>query len=255
MSKDIGPSALAHSLFDTAVRRIGARLRNRRWDFRRLDRSELTHRVLDHDLPRLVASPAPLIFDVGANKGQTIELMSRLFPSCELYAFEPSAVLAQTLCDRYVSRRVTVEAIALGAREEERQFFTYQNNELSSFLSLAKSPSNPFADVGVAAVDAVRVETIDDYCEACGIRAIEILKIDTQGFDLEVLKGATRMLSAGAIGVVLVEINFIPLYDAQCTPGEMIDWLIGHGFQLLALYEQVRLRQALSWATACFVRP
>jgi FkbM family methyltransferase len=249
-----GPSAFAHRLFDAVAPRIGAMFRKRRWDVRRLDRSELTHRILEHDLPRLARSPTPVIFDVGANKGQTIELMSRLFPASTLYAFEPSETLARTLRDRYAPRGVMVEATALGAREEERQFFTYQNNELSSFLSLAKNPSNPFAGVGVSAVDAVRVKTIDDYCMARGIREIDILKIDTQGFDLEVLKGAARMLSAGAIGVLLIEINFIPLYDAQCTPGEMIDWLIAHDFHLLALYEQVRLRRTLSWVTACFVR-
>ena len=249
----IGPSALAHRLFDMTAPRIGSLLRNWRWDFRRLGSSGLTHRVLDHDLPRLVSSPCPLIFDVGANKGQTIELMTRIFPSCRLRAFEPAVELAYSLRDHYASREVVVESMALGARDGARSFFNYQNNELSSFLSLAQNPANPFADVGLKAMEEVRVATVDSYCAAHSIQAIEILKIDTQGFDMEVLKGAAGMFSVGAIQLVLVEINFIPLYDTQCKPGELIDWLGARGFTLVAFYEQVRLQCALSWATACFV--
>ena len=46
---------------------------------------------LDHDLPLIVTAKRPVIFDVGANVGQSIDLFSRLFPRSSIYAFEPAA--------------------------------------------------------------------------------------------------------------------------------------------------------------------
>jgi len=247
------PSGLTHRLYDMTSPAIASLLRRWRWDVQRLDRSGITHRDLEHDLSRLVLSPSPLVFDVGANKGQTIELMRRVFPFCELHAFEPSQDLARSLHERYSSCHVVIESMALGARDGICRFLKYDNNELSSFLSLTQNSDNPFTGVDLIATEEVRVTTIDSYCATNRISAIDILKTDTQGFDLEVLKGAARLFSIGAVRLVLAEVLFIPMYESQCKPGELIDWLGAQGFALVGLYEQVRLQRALSWATACFI--
>lgn len=247
-------SRLAHRIYDAAAPRVGSFLRGWRFDARRLPRSGLTYRVLEHDLPRIISCRRPLIFDVGANKGQTIELMSRVFPDARVHAFEPARELADALRDEYAHSGVVVQSVALGATEGSHRFTRYANNELSSLLTLERNASNPFSGVAVEAIEDVAVTTIDSYCRSKGIHAVDLLKIDTQGFDLEVLRGAEGMFVRGAIGVVLVEMNFIPLYERQPSPGVVIDWLGAHGMDFVCLYEQVRLETAVSWATACFVR-
>lgn len=233
---------------------IGPFLRKHGWDIRSLGFTKLTHRVLEHDLPLIVEEAEPLIFDVGANEGQTIEAMRKLFPRCSIRAFEPASELVGALRKRYHAPEVIVENVALGAAQEERSFQHYENSALSSFLSLTKNDTNPFAGVGLQAAENVRIDTVDDYCATHGIERIHLLKIDTQGFDLNVLKGAARMFAVDAIGCVLVEINFIPLYEGQCRPGELIDWLGALRFVPVAFYEQVIKKNGLVWATACFVK-
>lgn len=224
------------------------------YDLHALPLQSLSLRDLHYDLPQLVGKADPLIFDIGVNKGQTIEKMTAIFPKCRLRAFEPDIELASKLEANYATPLIKIEPFALGAKVCQNQFFRYENNELNSFLELTPDQGNPFAAVQVKSQSTVKVDTVDDYCRANGIQAVDVLKIDTQGFDLEVLKGAEALLAARAITVVLVEVNFMTLYKSQCTAGQLIDWLGSLGYAPLAFYEQVRLKHALSWVNACFVR-
>jgi hypothetical protein len=81
---------------------------------------------------------------------------------------------------------------------------------------------------------------------------IDLLKIDTQGFDLEVLRGAAEMLCRRAIDTLLVEVNFISLYKGQGSFGEVERFLAEKGYGLLTLYEVNRPNFCMRWATACF---
>jgi Methyltransferase FkbM domain len=81
---------------------------------------------------------------------------------------------------------------------------------------------------------------------------IDLIKVDVQGFDLEVLRGAATILSEGAVKTLLVEVNFISLYENQCSFGELEQLLKGKGYYLVALYEVARKNLQIGWATACF---
>jgi len=98
----------------------------------------------------------------------------------------------------------------------------------------------------------IQVATVDDYRTRCGINRIDILKSDTQGFDLEVLRGAERSMKSGLVRLVLVEVNFVRLYDGQAEYGELMSFLHRMGFRLSAFY-QWRYRGArAAWADALF---
>lgn len=68
----------------------------------------------------------------------------------------------------------------------------------------------------------VRVDTIDGYCERLGIQKIDLLKIDTQGNDANVLRGALRMLQNGNIHVFYVEVMLMPMYEGQAGLTEIL---------------------------------
>jgi len=215
----------------------------------------LTYRLLEHDLPRLAGTRKPIVFDIGANKGQTIELMLRTFERPVIYSFEPSASLASMLQARFASRGVVVESLAMGSQVGERSFIHYANNELSSFLEVSSNSGNPFAKAEEAQRQRVQISTVDHYINEKKINAIDILKIDTQGFELEVLEGASGIISGAGINVIQVEILFEKLYEGQCTAGKLIDWLGERNYLPVTFYESVRTGLSMSWATACFVRP
>ena len=76
----------------------------------------------------------------------------------------------------------------------------------------------------------IRTETADRFFRSQGLERIDFLKLDTQGTELEILKGAREYLSAGKISVVKTEVSFVPVYRGQCTFGEIDRFMKDHGF-------------------------
>ena len=71
--------------------------------------------------------------------------------------------------------------------------------------------------------------TLDDYARERGLRP-DFLKIDVQGYELEVLKGAQGILQS--IEVVFTEVNHIEVYRGAPLAAEVIDWLAQRGYAL-----------------------
>ncbi len=209
---------------------------------------------LRRDLAIVIGRPDPVCLDVGANEGQTIDLLCRTFARPIVHAFEPAAAVADGLLASGLPRGVTVHRQALGRDVGRRVFTTYRRTVLSSFLALGRHAANPFRDEPVAGRETVEVSTVDAFVAANGLGRVDLLKIDTQGFDGEVLAGARDTLAAGDIHAVLVELNFIPMYQEQADPGDLARQLTATGFRLVDYYEKVRLAHALAWCTALFVR-
>lgn len=119
---------------------------------------------------------------------------------------------------------------------------------MSSFLSPGKDHWGEIENV-----ITVQVETIDRYCHQHSIRKIDLLKIDTQGYDLEVLRGAEQMLLQSLIKSALVEITFIEIYQGAPRFDEVISFLLNRNFRPISLYDVVFRRDAIAWADGLFV--
>lgn len=99
----------------------------------------------------------------------------------------------------------------------------------------------------------VEVSTVDDYCAVNGVDALDILKTDTQGWDLEVLRGAQRMISKNAIHLVFTEMNFVELYEGMVPFDAYYGYLREQGFALLSFYPICYLKNRAAWMDAVFV--
>jgi hypothetical protein len=84
---------------------------------------------------------------------------------------------------------------------------------------------------------------------------IDILKSDTQGFDLEVLKGAQGVIGHGRVHLILIEINFAALYCGQPRFDEIYAWLSDRGFRLVSFYNACYMNHRIGWCDALFVNP
>jgi FkbM family methyltransferase len=224
------------------------------YDLHRLPIASLTFRDLEFDLPALIKNANPVVIDIGANEGQTIDMVRRAFATPTIFSFEPNPELLPLLKQKYGSSGIVIEGLALGNSEESAPFHLSENSELSSVLTLDQSNENPFSKVSIRDTVRVPMTKLDTYVEKSGLPYIDLLKIDTQGFDLEVLRGASRSLDRRAVGTLLVEVNFISLYKSQGTFGEIQQFLKERGYGLVALYEIVRTNFHISWSTACFQR-
>lgn len=209
---------------------------------------------LSGDLKILIRSENPVILDVGANRGQTIEMLCRTFPSPQIIAFEPSALVFSELQRAHGGRCRDVLHIALGAHDEVKEFINYERSEFSSLRRLAPSAQHEFSEIKVRSLEKVQVRSLDSLLPELGLAEIDLLKIDTQGHDLEVLKGARMLFQQGSVKRVLVEMNFVPMYEGEGSALEIMSFLEGQQLSLVDLYEKNYGGGVLTWCTALFQR-
>ena len=181
------------------------------------------------------------VFDVGAHVGQSAAEFLDAFPLARIHSFEPAAASYEEL-RKLAGRhsRVTAVNAAVGDREGDAAFFI---NKLSVTNSLLK-PSAGATDFLVTAdgLDTreevtVRLLTLDSYCAAQGIERIDLLKLDTQGYELRVLDGARSLVERHAIPLIHLEVCFVRFYEHQPLFPEVYQYLYDRDYRLVWLYD------------------
>lgn len=168
------------------------------------------------------------ICDVGANEGQTAVVLGSLFPHARIFCFEPVKSTYESLV-RNTHGNINIHPFpfALGARKDE---LTMQLRESNQWNSLATQ--KPQLEAGDK-VEAIRVETLDDVAQEQGLKSIDLLKTDTEGFDLQVLQGAECLLAERRIQFVSSEVGFLD-GDLQHTKfSEIHTFLYNYGFRVI----------------------
>ena len=141
---------------------------------------------------------SPIVFDVGANTGQTTSAILRVLPGAIVHAFEPHPGAFEGMRRlSMMQKNVVLNNCALGAQPGEQTLFENTSSDMSSLLPLGQDGWEH-----VQARRTVKVSTVDEYCAHRGIPRIDLLKSDTQGFELEVLKGASRMLERNLVHLI-----------------------------------------------------
>lgn len=208
---------------------------------------------LGHDLRLLVPKPDPVIFDVGANVGQSVESYLQTFATPSITSFEPSSACFRKLASKFARRSgVTLRQCALGPDVGACELDIYDFSVLNSVLPMDRSSTNRFHDRKPIGKESVPVLTLDRVAEEYNASHIDVLKIDTQGYDLQVLRGGGSLWNERRVSVVQIELNFFPMYQGQAAADEVTSFLVQRGFSLVDYYEIYRQEQAIAWCTALF---
>jgi len=221
---------------------------------RQLPPDGLSATNLFEDLKKLIPSDSPICLDVGANIGQTAKKLNKTFKAPYIHAFEPSSEIFKTLKSNVKGERMFLYNYALGNEIGKREFINYERACLSSFLTIEIHQENRFSDVEEKKRELVELNTADSFLNENKIKKVDLLKIDTQGFDMNVLMGAEKSLENGVINYVLIELNFVKMYQNQNSPQDTIQYLKDRGLHLIDYYEKVRQNNTLAWCTALFGR-
>ncbi|MDE2465567.1 MAG: FkbM family methyltransferase [Alphaproteobacteria bacterium] len=200
-------------------------------------RAALRYRVaatIEHDGFLRSESFATLI-DAGANKGQFSLAARATHPEAEIVAFEPldapAAIFEQVFAN---DRRIRLIRAALGEQSGMAEIHVSRRMDSSSLLPIGKLQEQIFPGTEEAAIENVRVVRLDEELAVSGLPKPILLKIDVQGFELELLKGAKASLPH--IDGIYTELSFVPLYSGQPLAHEVIAWLAEHDFRLAAIY-------------------
>ena len=202
------------------------------------------------DMRRFVpAGKDPLILDIGANVGQSIARFRKVFPTATIHSFEPGPDTFQTLSKNVTTdERVSVWNCAVGATAGKQAFQENTNPDMSSFLSLS---STGWGEVNRQSL--VEVTTVDAFLESNRLAHVDILKSDTQGYELEIFKGAEQAIRSNRIGLVYFEFIFSDMYKHLPSFDEVFRHLVDRNFSLVALYDFHHQNRLASFADVLFV--
>lgn len=174
----------------------------------------------------------PIIFDIGMNHGQTLNKILEVFPNPIVHGFEASKYCYNSLNAEFSTiKDFFLNNVAIGDKETVMQFNEYSWDALNSFLTRA------YGSAKIIETYDVNVTTIDAYCLVNNIQKIDILKSDTEGFELKVLTGAQKMLKENKVHFVFIEMFFDLNFFNQSTVGEIFSFLEKNNFSLVRFYE------------------
>jgi FkbM family methyltransferase len=143
--------------------------------------------------------------------------------------FQGCPVTAVRAANRSICDRIRLNTDAVGAREDWVEFEVHANSPATNSIRLES------AGRLTANTRRVRMVTLDGYCRENGIRHIDLLKIDTEGFEPYVLQGAAEMLTAGRVSLILLENCPALLLKARTSPYDLYNWISKLGYQPRAL--------------------
>jgi FkbM family methyltransferase len=167
--------------------------------------------------PALGRIESPVVCDVGANEGDYAAMVHRLVPNAIIYAFEPATEVYRQLARNAASHEGRVKPFNLGLSDEEKTIelfsYTVDGNPISLISSIDRRLPTQVVQVEVSGTEHIKVRTLDGFCEEHSISRIDFLKLDVEGHELAVLRGARRMLEAGAISIVQFEFGPANIYS------------------------------------------
>lgn len=176
-----------------------------------------------------------LILDVGANAGQYGSLLRSDFGyHGRILSFEPLTAAHAALTARATADPLRLWEVAprsaLGAVNGTTTIHVAGNSVSSSILPMQPSHESAAPQSVGRGVEEITISRLDDVVRQRSIPIDRhvLLKIDTQGYELEVLKGAEETVAA--VGAIQTEMSFQPLYGGQPLFDEVYAYLAERGF-------------------------
>jgi len=173
------------------------------------------------------------VLDVGASRGQFALFAANRFPGAHIVCFEPLPGPAADL-RRVMGDRVEVHETAVGAAAGTAVINVSARDDSSSLLPIGARQRREFPGTETESQIEVPVTTLDQAIGEAPDRPC-LLKIDVQGLELEVLKGAGSTLEQ--VDEALIECSFVELYEGQAMADEVVVFLFEAGFRLAGVHE------------------
>lgn len=189
--------------------------------------------------------PGMTVVDVGANHGLfSLEAAHAIGSRGRIFAFEPApatrSLLERNLRCNGLDRQVQVIALALGEGQGTARLRVH--HDLTGLNTLAESDITwNHRTLPADEVVEVQVTTLDDFARTRGIDRIDFLKIDVEGFELSVLRGARWLLSKRRIGWIMLEVGDVTCANAGVRPDAIIGFLDQVGHSLFRITPEGRI--------------
>ena len=196
------------------------------------------------------------VIDVGANVGQFALMIHKIINNAAIYSFEPINECYKELVNKK-DRINNLKCFNLALGSETREGVINRNEFLpsSSLLAMESLHKEAFPYTAITNREKINITSLDNiHNEIDWVQKI-LLKIDVQGYELEVLEGAKNSLNS--IDLIIVETTFHKLYKSQPLFEDVYNFLYSRSFRYRGNFDQIidpntgRILQA----DAIFVKP
>lgn len=175
----------------------------------------------------------PILLDVGANIGDYSFELSKIFPNAKIYSFEPNPSSYKILVKNVKGfDNLKCFNIGLGSQSGEMKIFTYKGDTETQHASLFEKVLLDLHKNNDLVSFNVEIDSIDNFCKSTSLGKIDFLKIDTEGYELEVLKGALALIKEKKIEFIQFEFNEMNIISRVFLK-DFYDILIGYSFYRL----------------------
>lgn len=176
------------------------------------------------------------LFDVGANIGQTAVRYAREFPAARIFSFEPTSESYVRLEENVKGlERVIPCRCALGAVAGKAEISLEED-----------SRTNAIRGASTGKTEAIEVRTVDEVAHEKGVEHIDLLKIDTEGYEVDVLQGAGTLLASHRVGVVYAEAALVESPAHFHSVERLYTEVAPYGYLPFGVYEQTA-----QWVGGC----
>lgn len=190
-------------------------------------------------LTRVIHPHMPIVvLDVGANVGSVARRIREVFRDSTVHAFEPAPDVYQELCARCAGDfNIVPVRSAVADRQGSIPFHLTADRVLSSALPPTEHGSRAYGPlVALDRTVDVPCTTLDAWARSAGVTDVHALKVDVQGLELAVLRGADELLRS-TVMAVNTEAQLIPEYQGAGTFSEIDLFLRERGFLLHQVHE------------------
>ena len=206
----------------------------------------------------LRSRPVHTVIDVGANTGQFARHAITVFPEARFHCFEPlpGSFAELDAWAHTTAGRVTAYNLALGTEDGELEFHEHPDHPTSSsILATTAVHTRETPEIHRQTRRTVPVRRLDAVLAAAGALKPElVLKLDVQGYEAHVLRGAPDTLRAAR--ACIAEVCLDPLYEGQATFVELLDLARAAGLEYAGNLDQVYAADGhVAFFDAVFMRP
>ncbi|WP_026952184.1 FkbM family methyltransferase [Algoriphagus mannitolivorans] len=187
-----------------------------------------------HDINKICGLDSiRIVFDVGANVGQSSKVYLEKFPKSLIFSFEPvSATFSQLVENTKNNERVKCLNLALGEKLSKVVIPIQEKSTLNSLSAKRNENLNSYSKL-----EKIQIETLDSILLKLGVSCIDFIKIDTEGYEMEVLKGGLDALKKNKIKLIQLELG-IKNHIRTTFYNHTQEYLNSLGYEVLGFYKQ-----------------
>lgn len=184
---------------------------------------------------RQVLPRCTTVLDVGANVGDWAALALQINPRLGVHCFEPSRSTYEALVARAFPPNVVCNDFGLGAAKEERALHVFEDRLGMNSLYRRRGLEAGWGLAPQERTEMIRLDTLDGYCRDRGIPHVDFVKVDVEGHELEVFRGATQMFSQGRINIMQFEYGGCNI-DARVLLRDLYDFFRAFDYFFWKIY-------------------